>query len=147
MITVSEIMTTGVISLTPEDSVARAKQIMTEHGIRHIPLVDDKNRLLGVVSQRDLLRIGVSDCAEASGSFPRVDETQPLSKIMKSSVTVIDHNEALRAAGLELQRNKIGCLPVVKCGALVGIITDFDFVGVAINLIEQVENAEENFLE
>ena len=49
---------------------------------------------------------------------------------------------SLRQAALFLERHKIGCLPVVTNGKLKGIITDTDFVGVAINLLEQIEDTE-----
>lgn len=53
----------------------------------------------------------------------------------------------VRQAALFLEKHKIGCLPVVTGGTLQGIITDTDFVGVAINLLEQIETAafEEDF--
>ena len=62
---------------------------------------------------------------------------------MTKTVRSIRPQESLRYAGLLMQQEKIGCLPVLNEGALAGIVTDTDFVGVAINLLEQVEQMEE----
>jgi CBS domain-containing protein len=62
---------------------------------------------------------------------------------MIRDVTVIHKEDSLRKAALYLQTHKYGCLPVVVDDRLVGIITDSDFIDIAINLIEQVEVSEE----
>lgn len=59
-----------------------------------------------------------------------------------TGVATVDERASLRQAALFLEQHKIGCLPVVSDGKLRGIITDTDFVGVAINLLEQLEEAE-----
>ena len=55
---------------------------------------------------------------------------------------VVDINASLRHAALFLEKHQIGCLPVLDDEKLVGIITDTDFVAVAINLLEQIEETE-----
>jgi len=65
-----------------------------------------------------------------------------LSSIMSTPVHTADETASLRGAALHLLKNKVGCLPVLRKGRLVGIITDSDFVAVAINLMEQLEAAE-----
>jgi CBS domain-containing membrane protein len=62
--------------------------------------------------------------------------------MMVTDIDTVPPSAPLRRAALYLERHKIGCLPVVDEGRLVGIITDTDFVGVAINLLEQLENYE-----
>lgn len=59
-----------------------------------------------------------------------------------SEVITVDHRASLRQAALFIEKHKIGCLPVLSEGKLVGIITDTDFVAVAINLLEQLEESE-----
>ena len=63
---------------------------------------------------------------------------------MTSPVQTALENADLRATAIRLQRDKLGCLPVLKDRQLVGIITDSDFVAIAINLMEQLEMAEPN---
>jgi predicted transcriptional regulator len=62
---------------------------------------------------------------------------------MIQNVSVIHQSDSVRQAAIFLQAHKYGCLPVVSDDGLVGIITDSDFIDIAINLLEQVEIAEE----
>ena len=61
---------------------------------------------------------------------------------MVKDVATVDINASLRQAALFLEKHQIGCLPVMGDGKLVGIITETDFVAVAINLLEQIESTE-----
>jgi predicted transcriptional regulator len=61
---------------------------------------------------------------------------------MSSPVQTADESSSLRGAAMHLQKYKLGCLPVLRDGKLVGIITDSDFVAIAINLMEQLESGE-----
>ena len=61
---------------------------------------------------------------------------------MVTDLATVDRNASLRQAALFLEKHRIGCLPVTSKGKLRGIITDTDFVGVAINLLEQIEETE-----
>ena len=67
--------------------------------------------------------------------------------IMVTDVATVDEHASLRQAALFLEKHRIGCLPVLSDGELKGIITDTDFVGVAINLLEQLELDESDFME
>lgn len=137
---VDEIMTPRVLTLGPGHTLHDARQLMHEQRIRHIPVVDRQGRLIGLVSQRDLF-------ASAPPVYPPLPEADriaqesavPLERIMKTQLHTVGPSEGLRSAALKMQSHKIGCLPVLKGGSLVGIITDTDFVGVAINLLEQLE--------
>ena len=62
--------------------------------------------------------------------------------IMVTDVATVDEHASLRQAALFLERHRIGCLPVMSGDELKGIITDTDFVAVAINLLEQIEESE-----
>jgi CBS domain-containing protein len=61
---------------------------------------------------------------------------------MVTEVATVDRNASLRQAALFLEKHRIGCLPVIDEGKLCGIITETDFVAVAINLLEQLEDSE-----
>ena len=61
---------------------------------------------------------------------------------MVTDIATIDKHATLRQAALFIEKHKIGCLPIVSDGHLCGIITDTDFVGVAINLLELAEETE-----
>jgi predicted transcriptional regulator len=61
---------------------------------------------------------------------------------MTSPVQTVDEHASLRGTAMHLQKNRMGCLPVLREGKLVGIVTDSDFVAIAITLMEQMEEAE-----
>lgn len=139
VITVNEIMIKDVITMSPSESVSDAALQMAESNIRHIPIVDDQHHVIGLISQRDVLRTG-----SLSMSQDEPNKSPIISQVMTKEIMTIHPRDSLRAAGLALQQHKYGCLPVIKDKKLVGIITDSDFVGVAINLIEEQDNFEES---
>ena len=141
MITVNEIMSGKVITLKTSDSVSAARELMKKEDIRHIPIVDDNQFPVGIVTQRDILK---AQDSELCGNHHTIDDQQiVMEQIMSRKISYALPGDPLRIAGLKLQKNKYGCLPVMDNNKLVGIITDYDFVGVAINLIEQAEHTED----
>lgn len=143
MITVADVMTTRPYTLKGTDVIDTARKLMTEKNIRHIPILSEEGALLGLVTHRDLLSVSISDLVELEdGDRQRIETSTPLEKIMTTKLSVVPETMSLREAALRLQDHKYGCLPVVGQGALKGIITDSDFVAVAINLLEQLELTE-----
>lgn len=128
MLSINQIMTTDLFTLRAEDSLADAEQLMREHRIRHVPIVDDADTLIGLITQRDLL-------ASESGSNTVAD-------VMRTEIHTVSESDDMRTAALMLQKYKIGSVPVTSHGKLVGIITDSDYVGLAINLLEQMAEVE-----
>ena len=142
MLSVAEIMTREPYTLGPDDTLVQARQLMAEHHIRHIPVVSGDNSLIGLVSQRDVLAAGASNILSREDAVGAKDSYVALSSIMTSPVQTVEENASLRGTAMQLQKNKLGCLPVVNAGRLVGIITDSDFVAIAVNLMEQLESSE-----
>jgi len=141
MLTVAEIMTREPYTLGPDDTLATARQLLAEHHIRHIPIVSAEGALLGVVSQRDVLAAGDTTVLNRSGGGI-IETYVALSTIMSTPVQIAEESTSLRGAALHLLKHKVGCLPVLRKSRLVGIITDSDFVAIAVNLMEQLEAAE-----
>ncbi len=142
MYTVAEVMNSDLFTLGEDDCVQEARRLMAEHHIRHIPIVSEDQQLIGLVSQRDVLAAADSSLVVTPEDAEAQEAFVAVSAIMSVSVNTIDPGASLRGAALYLQQHKIGCLPVVENDKLVGIITDSDFVAVAINLMEQMEEAE-----
>lgn len=140
MITIDEIMTSDLATLSQDDSLADATELMGVRGIRHIPIVDSDNALLGLVTQTDVLAASASNLS--GKELERTPADIRIAEFMTRDVATVDERASLRQAAIFLQRHKYGCLPVVTNGRLHGIVTDSDFVGVAINLIEQLEMSE-----
>ena len=137
MFTVGEFMTSEPYALRESDTLHDARKFMTEKHIRHIPITDNDDHLLGLVSQRDILAATVPD------QFEEHDADIALSDIMIRNVSVMHRSDSLRRAAKYLQEHKYGCLPVVSHDKVVGIITDSDFMEIAINLLEPAELLED----
>ena len=141
MFTISDLMTTHPHTLLRSNSLEDAKALMDEHGIRHIPIVDTDHTLIGLVTQRDLLAAQTS-CLEKP-TFENISTLDiPLNTIMHENIMSISPHAGLKSAAVFMQKHKVGCLPVVEHGKLVGIITDSDFVTIAINLLELQEEVD-----
>ncbi|MCG8611592.1 MAG: CBS domain-containing protein [Pseudomonadales bacterium] len=142
MISVDEIMSSTVYTLTPENCVLEARLLMNEKRIRHIPIIEN-GRLVGLVSQRDVLAASDSSLHELSErSRLQLEQEHKLREIMSTEVATIDYRDSLKSAALRMRKYRYGCLPVLQSGKLVGIVTDTDFVGIAVHLIEQLEEAD-----
>lgn len=141
MILVREIMTDSVFTIKADENLLKARELMSENNIRHIPVVNEDHNLVGLLTQRDLLKAASSNIASNSQNVD--EQIIPVAEIMKKTVKCIHPDESLKVAGLIIQKYKYGCLPIVEDEKVIGIITDSDFVGVAINLIEQMDHHEE----
>jgi CBS domain-containing membrane protein len=129
---VRDAMTREVATLRPDDELSIARDVMRLGRIRHLPVVDAEERLCGLVSHRDLLRSALlrrDEAGRAPGSDPR---TLRVSEVMTREVAVTSPDEPLRDAAAEMFRRKLGCLPVLEGGRLVGIVTEADFVRLAL---------------
>ncbi len=139
MFSIDAIMSTNLITLPPDATLAEARTLMHDNRIHHIPVVDGE-RLVGLITLTNVLA--------ATDSFLRDDNSRihandiGIRDAMVTDVATVDINASLRHAALFLEKHKIGCLPVLEDEKLVGIITDTDFVAVAINLLEQLEETE-----
>lgn len=142
MLSVAEIMTAQPYTLSPDDSLAEARKMMSEHHIRHIPVCSGNGLLVGVVSQRDVLAAADSSVLPDQAAHQQEERYVALSTIMTSPVQTVDEQASLRGTAMQLLQNRLGCLPVTRDEKLVGIITDSDFVAIAINLMEQLEQSE-----
>jgi len=140
MMNLEMIMSTDVITIMPDENLAAARKLMHDKKIHHLPVVDEDQNVVGLITLTTVLA--------ATDSFLRGDETRihareiVVKDIMVTDVATVDEHASLRQAALFLEKHRIGCLPVVTDGDLKGIITDTDFVAVAINLLEQMEESE-----
>ncbi|KLV06006.1 acetoin utilization protein AcuB [Photobacterium aquae] len=142
MFTVADMMTPHPHTLTASHTLADAKHLMDKHHVHHIPVTDKDNHLIGLVSQRDILAAQES-CLEhitKSNFISALDI--PLEQAMHRQLHSVAPNAGLKEAAMYMQKRQIGCLPIVNHNKLIGIITDTDFVSIAINLLEIQEEIE-----
>ena len=126
---VKDLMQTDIATLRTNDSLDVAEDIMGMGRFRHLPVVQADGRLVGIVSQRDLLRASVSSLLRVSAH----KQQQWLGKIavrdvMSTNVVAVEADTDVEDALKLLLAEKFGCLPVVEKKKLVGILTDTDLL-------------------
>lgn len=125
-IRVADIMTSPVVTLGADQSLSLAESFMTLARVRHIPVLDGQ-RVIGLVSHRDLLAAGAG-ALSPSGAAATL--SVPVRRIMRTAVWTIEPAASANTAARLLRDHKIGCLPVVEDGTLVGILTASDLLAV-----------------
>lgn len=126
---VQELMVADVLTLRRSDSLAAVLELMSEHDIRHVPIVDGERELVGLVTRRDVARGTVSskDDLPITVREDMLAHRSVDSVMVGDPITVEPTDGVDEAAGLMLE-HKLGCLPVVEGSRLVGIVTESDFV-------------------
>jgi acetoin utilization protein AcuB len=123
---VAEFMTRGVISITPETTLAEAARLLAFHNIRRIIVMRDRS-LVGILTDSDLLRACPADLnpfSPVAAEDPALKRT--VGRFMTSPVETIQSDAPLeQAAGIFVEK-RIGALPVMSGNSLVGIITESD---------------------
>lgn len=134
---VRDIMSSPVFAVGHTDNLKVVEDLMEWKHVRHLPVVAENEKLVGLITHRDLLRACVSSIAGIS----RQEQDAllrgiPVQEIMKADVlTVAPEADAKSAARLMLER-KIGCLPVVDGQRLVGILTEADFLRYLLSVLQ-----------
>lgn len=140
MFSIEAIMSTDLITLHETANLAEARTLMQSNRIHHLPIVADNDELVGLITLTNVLAGTDSILRDQENRMHAEDIC--VKDVMVTDLATVDEHASLRQAALFLEKHKIGCLPVVTAGKLRGIITDTDFVAVAINLLEQMEDSE-----
>ena len=125
---VRELMSTDVAIVARNDTLTVADDIMSKQRIRHLPVLEG-GRLVGILTQRDLFHAGLST-AMGFGQKAQKDflVTVPVKEVMTDEVVTIGPDEDVKVAARIMLERKIGCLPVVDSGKLVGLLSESDFL-------------------
>ena len=131
MLRVGDLMTDQIVSIKVDETAERLYEIMDQQHVRHVPVVDDDEVLIGIVSQRDLLPALLAlDLGRARNPLILSDYMKDVkvADILTEWVDTISPDDSASDAGKLMLQNKYGCLPVVEDNRLVGIITEADYV-------------------
>ncbi len=124
-----DIMTRDVHTVGRNDQLAVADALMKQARIRHLPVLDSDGVVCAVVSQRDLFRGAL---LRALGFGGRAEDKMlkqiAVKEIMSEPVHTASPETTVAEAGRVMIERKIGCLPVIEGGKLVGLVTETDFV-------------------
>ena len=128
---VEQFMITDFSTVHEDDPIDLVAHLMDWEKVRHVPVEDHEHHLVGLVSYRALLRLF------ARGELGGERSLTPVSEIMKREpITVAPETGSLVAIEL-MEQKRIACLPVVKSGRLVGVITEREFMDIAAQLLRE----------
>ncbi|GHV75241.1 hypothetical protein AGMMS49942_00620 [Spirochaetia bacterium] len=124
---ISDVMTKNPLSVHPDMSVTEVRSLMDKEQVGHLPVLDKNNKLVGIITKKDMLKAGPS----AATSLDMYEISYLLSKlkvdrVMVRTVLTVTENDVVEDAARIMADETIGCLPVMKGDLLVGIITKTD---------------------
>ncbi len=129
-------MTRPVITVRPETPIQDALQLMRSEHIRRAPVVDDHGRLIGIVSERDLLHASPSEATSLSiWEVHYLLSKITVERIMAKDVVTVTEDTPIEEAARIMADNKIGGLPVLRGSEVVGMVTETDLFKVFLELL------------
>ncbi len=124
-------MKTNLITVSPETSVFKAREMMDQHKISHLPVTDGRARLLGIVTDRNLKEAWASPATTLSvHELTYVLQKLTVANIMVKKIITATPDMTIERGARIMHDHKIGALPVLKDDKLVGIITITDLMEV-----------------
>lgn len=142
-ILVEDMMTSKVYVLNETDNLDVARLLMDSIHIRHIPVTNENDEFVGLLTHRDLLKLSVSSLAEVDEEDQQeIHKSICLKDVMNTDVQTTHPGARLKYSIKQIINNKYGCLPVLEGQKLVGIITEADFVKLTYKFLDLME--EEN---
>jgi CBS domain-containing membrane protein len=142
MLKVKDIMTTEVFVLHSTQTLELVRSLMRIKHVRHVPIVEQDNTFVGLITHRDLLAQTISHLAEVDEDEQEyLDRHIHIMNIMKTDVLTVDPEMDVCSAISLLLDHKYGCLPVVSNGKLVGIVTEADFLNLTLGLLRKSDKS------
>ncbi len=136
---VRDFMTSPVASIPYHATLLDAALTFHRTSFRHLPVVDGE-RLVGIVSSHDVERLAPSLLSKITPEeYNDLFERTPLGRAMTRDPLTVTPTTSLREAAALLNQKKLGCLPVVENGRLVGIITVIDMLGVLLRFLDAAQ--------
>ena len=133
---VGERMSRPVISIHPDMPIQDALNLMHKEHLRRLPVVDKRGKLVGIVSERDLLHASPSDATSLSvWELNYLISKITVDRVMTKEVITITEDTPLEEAARLMADGKVGCMPVMHDDELVGIITETDLFKVFLELL------------
>lgn len=125
---VTEIMTKDLVKLDPTQSLYDAEKLFNKHSIRHIPVVEG-DRVVGVISRSDLLRISFADLNESEETVDSVVyDMYSIPQVMTRVPVTVESDTTIKEVAEILSKQSFHSIPVVEQGKLVGIVTTTDLI-------------------
>ena len=138
-------MSPDVITVTPDTSLTDADNLLHEYNIRRLPVIDDENNLLGILTLGDVREASASDATSLNiWELNYLLEKLAVRKIMTPNPITVYVNDSIATAASMMLENKISGLPVLDPAddSLVGIITESDIFSMVVQTWEEFESRE-----
>lgn len=126
---VAKRMMRNPVSVDENDSMKKAMDLLRERDIRHLPVLKDGDKLVGILTERDIKQASPSPATalEIREIYYLLDKVK-IKQIMTRRPYTISSTAPIEEAALIMREKRIGCLPVVDSGKLVGILTETDLL-------------------
>lgn len=132
---VRDFMSAPATSLSQDASLLDAVLTFRRTQFRHVPIVDGET-VVGILTERDVQRVAPSMLARITQEeYNDIFQNTPIKRVMTRNPLIITPATPLREAAALMNGNKVGCLPVVEGGRLVGILTVIDMLGVLVRVL------------
>ncbi|MGD8371683.1 MAG: CBS and ACT domain-containing protein [Syntrophobacterales bacterium] len=139
-------MTTDLVTVTPDTPLVKARDLLREHNIKQVPVVDAQDKLVGILTDRDIKQAWASPATTLSiYELTYVLQKLTVESVMVKDLITITPDATIERAAKILHDRKIGSLPVVEGDKLVGIITSTDLMEVLLDGLG-VEEASGRFM-
>jgi CBS domain-containing membrane protein len=130
-LTVRDVMTREVRTVKRNDHLSLADELMRLGHFRHVVVLDDAGGVAGVLSSRDIFHGALAwSLGQGRAAHDKSLASYPVKQVMSAEAVTIAPDVALRDAAALMAEKKLGCLPVVEGGKLVGILTEGDFLAI-----------------
>jgi acetoin utilization protein AcuB len=141
MFIVEKWMSKNVITVLPHDKITDAFELMQGQGIRHLPVVEN-GELKGLVTDRDIrLALIPSPLSTPEDRMYHLGALEQVEEIMTSDLITVAPTATIEEAAKLMAQYKIGAVPVVAHGKLVGILTETDILCVFIEMLETIQSS------
>lgn len=126
---VSKIMTKNLVKLNLNDSLSKAEGLFKKNKIKHLPVVSG-DKIVGMLSYSDLLRISFADATDDSGDYieSTVYDMFTLEQVMTSKVVCVESDDTIKDVAEILAREHFHALPVIEHDKIIGIVTSTDII-------------------
>lgn len=135
---VKDLMTKDIHALKANASLGQARQLMEQHRIRQIPVVDADNTVVGIVTKKDVYAASISSLTQNIGKRQEIlEQGVTVAEIMTADPITIGTDERVSAAASQLLELRVGALPVTEGNKLVGLISGTYVLAIAVQLLEE----------
>jgi acetoin utilization protein AcuB len=125
--TVADLMTRDPVTVSPEQMLGEAVDLMRRQKIRHVPVMAD-SKVVGIITDRDVKRALPSVFSGNQQEYEQVLTETPVEKVMTRDPFIAGPGDSIKDVLKVMVDRKFGAIPVVDRGKLVGIVTDIDFL-------------------